>query len=74
MKKPIITSIVAVILICTVLFNLTGCIMVSAVDLMDGIEANSVNDADLNELNASVTDFAIRMFAASACCVYVSRV
>lgn len=65
MKKTIITSIVAVILICTVLFNLTGCIMVSAVDLMDGIEANSVNDADLNELNASVTDFAIRMFAAS---------
>ena len=65
MKKTIITSIVAVILICTVLFNLTGCIMVSAVDLMDGIEANSVNDADLNELNASITDFAIRMFAAS---------
>ncbi len=62
MKKRILSAIIAMLVLCTVLFNLSSCIMVSAVDLMDGIEAREVGEADLDALNESVTDFAVRIF------------
>ncbi|MBQ8414851.1 MAG: serpin family protein [Clostridia bacterium] len=62
MKKRILSAIIAMLVLCTVLFNMSSCIMVSAVDLMDGIEPREVREADLDALNESVTDFAVRIF------------
>ena len=62
MKKRILSAIISILILCTVLFNMSSCIMVSAVDLMDGIEPREVGEADLSALNASVTDFAVRVF------------
>ena len=62
MKKRILSAIIAMLVLCTVLFNMSSCIMVSAVDLMDGIEPREVGEADLDALNESVTDFAVRIF------------
>ena len=65
MKKRILLTLVATLLLCSILFNLNSCIMVSAVDLMDGVEAREVEAVDLDLLNASVSDFAIRIFNAA---------
>ena len=65
MKKRILLTLVATLLLCSILFNLNSCIMVSAVDLMDGVEAREVEAVDLDVLNASVSDFAIRIFNAA---------
>ena len=65
MKKRILLTLAATLLLCSILFNLNSCIMVSAVDLMDGVEAREVEAVDLDVLNASVSDFAIRIFNAA---------
>ncbi len=68
MKTTRITAIIiSILLICTIVFNLSGCtIEVQAQDLMKGIAANTVNTLDdISEQNKTVTDFAIRLFKAS---------
>ncbi len=68
MKKTRIGfMIISWLLVCAVTINLTACTMqVQAKDLMEGIMPNTVNASDdLRTQNATVTDFAIRLFKAS---------
>ncbi len=59
---------ISLLLICAIAVNLTGCTMeVQAKDLMDGIRPNRVNAPDdISSQNKDITDFAIRLFRASA--------
>lgn len=59
---------ISLLLICAMAVNLTGCTMeVQAKDLMDGIRPNEVNAPDdISSQNKDITDFAIRLFRASA--------
>lgn len=65
MKKKSFCRIMSVFLLCALIFNLSGCITVGATDLMRGIEPDAVDESDLDELNAEVTDFAVRLFKAA---------
>ena len=65
MKRIILTA-CSVLLLCSILFNISGCLTVGAVDLMDGITPNSpelVDRADHSSIE--VTDFAVRLLCAT---------
>lgn len=65
MKRIILTACSA-LLLCSILFNISGCLTVGAVDLMDGITPNSpglVDGADHSSIE--VTDFAVRLLQAT---------
>ncbi len=65
MKRIILTA-CSVLLLCSILFNISGCLTVSAIDLMDGITPNSpvlVDGADHSSIE--VTDFAVRLLQAT---------
>ena len=69
MKKLRMFSVLtSLILVCAIALNLTGCtLQAQAKDLMKGISPNSVNSLDsLDRYNSAVTDFAVRLFRASA--------
>ncbi len=59
---------ISLLLICAMAVNLTGCTMeAQAKDLMDGIRPNKVNAPhDTGSQNKDITDFAVRLFQASA--------
>ena len=66
MKNRIGKSLICIALLCALIVNLGSCITVGAVDLMDGVTAQSVTARDdLGYGNASVTDFALRLFRAT---------
>ncbi|MBQ7100205.1 MAG: serpin family protein, partial [Clostridia bacterium] len=58
----------SLILVCAIALNLNGCtLQAQAKDLMKGMSPNSVNSLDsLDRYNSAVTDFAVRLFRASA--------
>ena len=63
-KTRMIYVATSLILLCAMAVNLTGC---ASKDLMTGIKANAVSPLDdLSTQNAAVTDFAVRLFKASA--------
>ncbi len=63
-KTRIIYVVTSLILLCVITVNLTGC---ASKDLMNGIKANAISPIDdLKTNNAVVTDFAVRLFKASA--------
>ncbi len=69
MKKLRMFSVLtSLILVCAIALNLTGCtLQAQAKDLMKGVSPNSVTSLDsLNGYNSAVTDFAVRLFKASA--------
>ena len=54
---------VSLLVLFSLIINLTGCTTVKAANLMDGVKASSVTPLDnLDERNAYVTDFALRLF------------
>ncbi len=60
--KRFLHLLTASILICMIVFNLYGCIMVGAVDLMDGVAPGAVDAIDdMEEGNIAVSDFAVRL-------------
>ena len=67
MKKRTSLMIVSLLLVCAIGINRTGCsTKVQAKDLMEGITPNAVTPLnDLSPQNATVTDFAVRLFQAS---------
>lgn len=66
MKIRIGRILICITLLFAIAVNLGGCIMVQAVDLMDGVTPNKVSvKDDLGYANADVTDFAIRLFRAA---------
>lgn len=67
-KNKFMIVAISLLLICAMAVNLTGCTMeVQAKDLMDGIRPNEVNATDdIRSRNKDITDFAIRLFKASA--------
>lgn len=69
MKKLRMFSVLtSLILVCAIALNLNGCtLQAQAKDLMKGISPNSVNSLDsLDRYNSAITDFAVRLFRASA--------
>ena len=66
-KTRIHFAMISLLLVCTIVVNLTGCAMeIQAKNLMEGITPNNVNALDdLSSQNADVTDFAVRLFKAS---------
>ena len=64
----IILTAVSLLLICAIAVNMTGCTMkVQAKDLMAGIRPNEVTTTDdLSVQSKDITDFAVRLFRASA--------
>jgi len=64
----ILLTAVSLLLICAMTVNLTGCTArVQAKDLMEGIRPNEVNATDnLDAQSKDITDFAVRLFQASA--------
>lgn len=65
MKKRIGRGLICIALLCAITVNFVSCIMVQAVDLMDGISPNKVvASGDLSRGNAAVTDFSVRLFKA----------
>ena len=66
-KSRLSLIIVSLVLVCSMVFNLSGCSMeVQAQNLMDNIKPNHVETLDKsNSYNADVTDFAIRLFKKS---------
>ena len=69
MKKLRMFSVLtSLILVCAIALNLNGCtLQAQAKDLMKGMSPNSVNSLDsLDRYNSAVTDFAVRLFRASA--------
>nr|MBE6545272.1 serine protease [Oscillospiraceae bacterium] len=66
MKKRIGRGLICIALLCAITVNFVSCIMVQAVDLMDGISPNKVvASGDLSRGNAAVTDFSVRLFKAT---------
>lgn len=67
MNKRICLTVISLLLVCAIGINLTGCsTKVQAKDLMEGITPNAVTSLnDLSPQNATVTDFAVRLFQAS---------
>ena len=67
MNKRISLMLISLLLVCAIGINLTGCsTKVQATDLMEGITPNAVTPLeDLTSKNATVTDFAVRLFQAS---------
>lgn len=65
--KRIRLAVVGLILVCAIAVNLTGCATnIQAKSLMNNITPNSIAVLeDLSPYNASVTDFAVRLFQAS---------
>ena len=64
--KAIIIS-VSVLLICAVCFNMAGCASSIKADLMAGVKANNVLPLkNLDSESVAITDFAVRIFKASA--------
>lgn len=54
------------VLLISLVINLGGCVTIKAQDLMEGVTPNEVSLADdLSDKNASVTDFAVRLFKAA---------
>ena len=66
-KTKLKTSIVSLILLCTLALNLTACVMpVQAKSLMDGVvPSNIIVSDDMDAGNKAMTDFALRLFKAS---------
>ena len=65
-SKAIIIS-VSVLLICAVCFNMAGCASSIKADLMAGVKANNVLPLkNLDSESVAITDFAVRIFKASA--------
>ncbi|MBQ8302178.1 MAG: serpin family protein [Clostridia bacterium] len=63
MKNRIGRSLICIAILCAIIANLGSCIMIRAVDLTDGVTPQSVTvREDLGYGNASVTDFALRLF------------
>ena len=67
-RNRILLTAVSLLLICAMAVNLTGCsVKVQAKDLMAGIRPNEVHAADdLDAQSKDITDFAVRLFQASA--------
>ena len=67
MKRSRTTLIaISLLLICAITLNITGCMTVSAENLMDGVTPERVSvTADLDGGNAALADFAVRLFRAS---------
>ena len=64
--KRICLTLIGLLLLLSILLNATGCAVVHATDLMDGIAPRSVNtEGELSAKNAAVTDFAVRLFQAA---------
>ena len=67
-RNRILLTAVSLLLICAMAVNLTGCsVKVQAKDLMAGIRPNEVHATDdLDAQSKDITDFAVRLFQASA--------
>ena len=67
-RNRILLIAVSLLLICAMAVNLTGCsVKVQAKDLMAGIRPNEVHATDdLDTQSKDITDFAVRLFQASA--------
>lgn len=64
--KKILISLVSFLLLCSITLNLGGCLMVQAVDLMEGITPNTVEVKDISDFaNIEITDFAVRLLQAT---------
>ncbi len=64
--KKISFAMISLLLLVSILLNVSGCASVRAADLMDGVTPRNVEtDGDLGARNADVTDFAIRLFKAA---------
>ena len=61
-------TLISLLLLCSILLNMTGCAMkVRATDLMDGVAPRKMNESvDLLGKNADVTDFTIRLFKSTS--------
>ena len=66
MKRKYLLTFMSILLLCAILFNLSGCLTVNAVDLMEGITPNTVEvKDDLDYANKDITDFAVRLLQAT---------
>ena len=60
--KKIILTVCSALLLCSILFNMSGCLTVGAVDLMDGITPHNPTLTDgVNYSSVEVSDFAVRL-------------
>ena len=65
-KTKMLLVAISMLLLCSIVFNLTGCMRIKAENLMDGITPRQISAKDdLSDQNVNATDFAIRIFKAT---------